>query len=667
MSVEKAAWDPGSRRSMWVVAAAVAVVTFLVYLPALPNDLVDWDDPEYVFKNPHIRSFGLRFFKWAFFEFYAANWHPLTWIAHAADYAVWGDNPLGHHLSNTVLHAVNSFLVVAVTWHILRVAKATSAPDPSPSSAGPVLKGTRETVIGAGLAGLLFGVHPVHVESVAWISERKDLLCGLFFLSSVLSYCRYAVRPRQEGTGLMPPLVLSFIFFVLALMSKPMAVTLPLVLLILDWHPFERFASVDSCRRAILEKIPFVVLSGLSSVITVLAQKSGGAMKMTDVVPFGSRMLVAINAFSLYILKMLFPIGLGPFYPYPLQETISMISPRYILSLALLAAMVALPFICFRIKRIWLSTWGYFMVTLLPVIGIIQVGSQSMADRYLYLPSIGPFLLVGAVAARSLTGLEANRSGKSCVIAASAAIGIAAISATVMQIGIWRNGVVLWSHVVRQMPGLSRGYQNRSVAYERKGDLPRALEDLNTALSLTPRDATIYHNRGVAFARAGQFDRALGDFNAALSLTPSDAVVLHDRGRTFLAKEEMGRAIEDFSAAIAGKSDYASAYYNRGIAFARKGDLDRAVADFDAVLRLDPEYLEAYLNRGTALAQKGELDRAVADFNAAVALRPGDPGGYENRGLVRYRMGQADAAREDYRIACTLGSGEACRFLDTMR
>ena len=264
----------------YYLAGFVALVTFLIYLTALRNDFINWDDGPYVYENPHIRSLNAAFFKWAFFDFYESNWHPLTWVSHAVDYAIWGLNPLGHHLTNIILHTINAFIVVFLVIRLLEAWKERTTWNGPPS-----FLNERAALIAAGTTGLLFGLHPVHVESVAWVAERKDLLCALFFLLSIIAYTKYASgmdkepvnsnkAPRFFNKNYLAALGL----FILALLSKPMAVSLPVVLLVLDWFPFNRIRSGRTLWAAGVEKLPFIALSLVSSIITVLAQKAGGAL-----------------------------------------------------------------------------------------------------------------------------------------------------------------------------------------------------------------------------------------------------------------------------------------------------------------------------------------------------------------------------------------------------
>src|SRR5208283_378804 len=284
-------------RSKYFVAGFVSLLTFLVYLACLNNEFVMWDDNQYVYENPHLHPLNPAFFRWAFSAFYASNWHPLTWVSHALDYAVWGLNPLGHHLTNNILHAVNTFIVVILVAKLLEAWRSSRQQNPSlhPSREGSY-------IVIAAVTGLLFGLHPLHVESVAWVSERKDLLCAMFFLLSTLAYTKYA----SKGGGFRNKLYILVLFlFALALLSKPMAASLPAVLLILDWYPFNRISSMKSFLSASLEKLPLVAMSLVSSVLTVLAQRAGGAIHTFEAIPLYYRMLLAAHSLLSYLWKMI--------------------------------------------------------------------------------------------------------------------------------------------------------------------------------------------------------------------------------------------------------------------------------------------------------------------------------------------------------------------------
>jgi Tfp pilus assembly protein PilF len=578
------------------LAASAALITFIVYLPALRNDFVYWDDNLYIFQNTHIQSFDFAFVNWAFLDFSAGNWHPLTWISHAMDYAAWGLNPLGHHLTNIVLHAVNTSLVVLLALKLLENVRERSTPNASTS-----FLNDRTVLIVAGVTGLLFGLHPVHVESVAWVAERKDLLCALFFLLSVLQYANAARRMGHgaERMRLTSSAMLSALcFFLLALLSKPMAVTLPVVLLILDWYPLKRICSFNAFRAVLVEKLPFFALSLISSVLTILAQRAGESLSSIENVPLSIRVLVGAKALVDYLWKMIVPLNLVPFYPYP--KGVSLLSIEYFPAIALAIGITAACWAMAKTRPLWPAAWGYYVVTLIPVIGIVQVGGQSMADRYTYLPSLGPFLVVGLLIAwvweKMYTMQQWGLIIKLFCITSALFLITALSYLTVAQIGRWKNSVELWTYVIEKEP---------------------------------ERVPLAYNNLGMFFYNSGQFDMA----------------------------------IENFGKAVAVKSVYIDAYSNRGMAFYRIGQYNEAIENFDKAIALDPEYYKAYNNRALAFGKIGRFDRAIEDYNKTIALKPSSPRVYLNRGNLYFKTGRKEQAIADFQKACDLGDEVGCSVL----
>ena len=377
-------------RSLILSLIFTGVVTFIVYLPALNNGFVTWDDNIYVYNNTMIKNLNLQLIQDAFSSFHASNWHPLTWVSHAFDYAIWELNPAGHHLTSIILHSMNALLVTLLTIRLIETLQREKN--------RPFFHISEHKVLVGVTAGVLFGIHPLHVESVAWISERKDVLSTFFFLLSILFYLRYMSRKPAEKPFLFfnKYYLSSFISFVLGLLSKPMVVTLPLILLLLDWYPLKRLANLKSTYKALTEKIPFFICSFVSIIVTVIAQKQ--AISDFEIHPLSSRIANAFKSFAVYLQKIVWPADLMPFYPY--QIRVNLFSFEYILSLLIFFAITICCIILWKKKNqnFWLASWIYYVITLLPVIGIVQIGRQEMADRYMYLPSIGPFIVLGMFA-----------------------------------------------------------------------------------------------------------------------------------------------------------------------------------------------------------------------------------------------------------------------------
>ena len=667
-----------TRNNKYFLAAAVALLTFIVYLPALRNEFVYWDDNLYIFENPPIRSLDASFFRWAFLDFHASNWHPLTWISHAVDYALWGLNPLGHHLTSILLHAINTALVVLLALKLRETARIRSAPNTLPS-----FLNDRTVLIAAGTTGLLFGLHPVHVESVAWVAERKDLLCALFFLLSIMAYVYYAVSqqsavygPQSEGEGTdevggknfftNKQYLLSFVLFVFALMSKPMAVTLPVVLLILDWYPVKRIRSFKTFWTATIEKTPFIVLSVVSSLLTILAQKAGGSLSSIDKIPLSIRVPVAAKSLMAYLGKMLMPQDLIPFYPYP--KDASLFSFEYGTSIIMVIGITTACVMLAKKQKVWLSVWGYYVITLIPVLGIIQVGGQSMADRYTYLPSLGPFLIVGLCTAGIAEKVNDVKSKNLLRKVFSFAAGLLLITyltyLTVEQTAVWRNSIGLWTYVIEKEPGrVPLAYNNRGLVYYKTGQFDKAAADFQEAVTLRPSYLDAYSNLGMAYYQIGRMDRAIENFDKAISLEPAYYKAYNNRAMTLGKMGRLDDAIADYRRAIALNPSSPQTYFNLGILHAQAGLFDQAIESFSRSLAADPAYADAYSSRALAYTFTGQYDRALDDFARALAMVRNPATVHFNRGNLYLKIDRKELALADFQKSCYLGDEMGCSVM----
>jgi Tfp pilus assembly protein PilF len=658
-----------TKDAKFYVAGAVALIAVAVYLTALQNDFIaEWDDGEYVLNNPYIRSINLAFLRWAFFDFYASNWHPLTWISHAVDYAIWGLNPLGHHMTNVVLHAINTLLVVLLIIRLQEVLKETTIR----SGISSFLNESTILITG-GVTGLLFGLHPVHVESVAWVAERKDLLCSLFFLLSIITYTQYARGINKEIVQDKTPLplahkhyLLSLGFFILALMSKPMAVSLPAVMLVFDWYPLKRIRSLKTFRTAFVEKLPFIALSLISSILTILAQKTKEAISSMEAVTLSTRLLVAAKSLVAYLWKMAVPLNLIPFYPYP--KNISLASLEYFLAIVLVVGIGIICAVTARKQKLWLSVYSYYVITLLPVLGIVQVGSQSMADRYTYLPGLGPFFIIALGAAWGLNRVNSLPRSRMIVTIACVASLIFLFASmaylTLKQVGIWKNGFYLWTYVIEKEPEkVSIAYTNLGAAFANREQLNKAIENFDKAIALNPNDYLAYSNRGAAFEKMGRLDKAIESYDRAVTLNPNDFTAYYNRGITFAGMGQLKKAIKDFEQAIALNPNNYMAHNNMGILYSRTGLYDRSIESFNHSIDLNPDYAIAYNNRGLTFSFIGQYRRAIEDFNKAILLGYNYGRVYFNRGNMYLRTGNKELAISDFQQGCDLGDREACSAL----
>ena len=613
-----------------LITALVAVLTFLVFLPALQNQFLSWDDDEYVYENPFIRSLDTKLVKSAFLAFKAGNWHPLTWISHAIDYSLWGLNPVGHHLTNIFLHALNTFLVTLLLMGLLEARNLFSLNrQDHPRLAGDTgTHSDKSTLIAAATTGLLFGLHPLHVESAAWISERKDLLCAFFFLLSVIAFSKYISNNSMPIVTSKTPrstLASRYYFFslglfALALLSKPMAITCPLVLLILEWYPFGRIQSWKTFWLVIVEKSPFFILTIISGLLTILAQKARGGMELMDLIPLSIRLLVATKSVIVYLWKMLFPLHLIPFYPYA-QHT-SLLSLEYLSAIVLLGGITSVCVLIARKRQLWLCCWSYYLITLLPVLGIVQVGIQSMADRYTYLPSLGPFLIVGLIAAgiyektTELKRLKIIVSITGLVLAMAMLVFLSC--ATMKQIGVWENDISFWNYIIENGASeIGFPHNNLAGAYANQGQLDLAITKYQAAFY-----AKAHSLLGVAYMHKGQLDIAMSEYQTALRLTPNFPEAHTNLGFAYASSGQLDLAMSEYQTALLLSPDYAPAHNNLGLMYFSEGLLDMAMKEYQAAADLDPGAAEPHYNLAIIYLKKGLVDLAAREAECAIITKP---------------------------------------------
>jgi Tfp pilus assembly protein PilF len=484
---------------------------------------------------------------------------------------------LGHHLTSILLHGLNAALVVLVAARLLQA-----------RAAGRAL--SRRGMLAAGAAaGLLFGLHPLHVESVAWVSERKDLLAALFYLLGVLSYMDYA-RHTGGAVGLWKDrrYLTTLLCFVLSLLSKPMALSFPLVLLIIDWYPSRRLTSA-SVRRLLAEKIPLFLLGLGLATVTVLAQRASGAFRPLAEVTLQTRVLVASKAAVLYLVKTVLPTGLLPFYSYPAQ--VSLLSWEFGVPVVMMTAAVVGCLLTLKRHRVFAAVLASYGVVLLPVLGIVQIGPQAMADRYTYLPSVSLVTLVGA-GFGTLWDSQAVACvwwKKATVVTASLLLLSLLSWQSLQQIGVWKNSETLWSRVLQHEPWNTEAYNNRASYYYERGEYGKALADYDSALSVRPslgrahaskRRSAYFNDRAITYVRLGRYAEALADESEAIGLRPTEASYYLNRGNIYLVAGRYAEARDDFDRAIAASPVPDPVYFQRrGLAYRRLGMEDKALDD----------------------------------------------------------------------------------------
>jgi len=558
------------------------------------HEFVNYDDEVYVTKNPHVASgITAKNIVWAFTSIYGCNWHPITCLSHMTDVELYGMDPRGHHLTSVIIHIVSTLLLLFL---LLRL---TGALWPS------------------AFVAALFALHPLHVESVAWVAERKDVLSALFWFFTLIIYAEFTANRK-------PALYFLALFtFILGLMSKPMLVTLPVVMLLLDFWPLNRVVHgdhdpglrqlSDRVRALVKEKIPFLACSLLSGIVTIYAQT--GAMSDLKFVPVPLRIENALIAYVTYIGKTLWPKDLAMLYPYsqelPLWQAIGSLLVLLLVSVATIRAGRKYPYLAVG--------WFWFLITLVPVIGLIQVGSQSMADRYTYIPLIGLFIMA-AWGARDLAKNLPHREVILALLAAAVIITSAVV--TWQQVGYWRDSITLYRHTLQVTSDNYTIHYNMGLTLERLKDMDGAIREYQEAVRINPGYKLAHGSLGTVLASKGELDAAIGEYQAALQIDPDYQDVHNNLGLALSRKGDLDAAIREYKEALRISPDYKEAHNNLGVAYGKKGNMDAAIREFHEVLRINPDDSEGHGNLGLALAGKGDLAAAIKEYQEALRINP---------------------------------------------
>ena len=582
---------------MDIIICLILILATLVVFWRLPGcEFVGFDDDLYVYENLFVqKGLSKEGITWAFKTFTAGNWHPLTWLSHMLDCQLFGLNPGMHHLSNLLFHIANSLLL----YLVLRK-----------------MTGTRWR--SAFVAGL-FALHPLHVESVAWVAERKDVLSTFFWLLTMWSYAFYAERPAVNRY------MLTLLFFTLGLMAKPMLVTLPFVLLLTDYWPLHRvqmfrFRNSRHVRKfpafqLIWEKVPFFALATVSSVMTLIAQKAGGAVTSLDVLPIKIRIANAFISYISYIAKMIWPHNLAVLYPIPK------------IFLAWQAALAGLLLLCISVVLIramrvrpYLGVgWLWYLGTLFPVIGLVQVGVQSMADRYTYVPLIGLFILI-TWGIHDLMGRW--RHGRIVAATCAALILSGFMAGASLQVRHWKTSTTLFTHALGTTSNNWLIHNNLGFALAKEGKLNEAISHYSEALQIKQNYAIAHNNFGVALAKQGRLDEAISHYSEALRIKQNYAVAHNNLGVALRLQGRLDEAIRHHSEALRIRLDFAKAHNNLGIVLSMQGKTKEAIDHYSEALRIDPNLAEAHNNLGIVLDTQGEWEEAIRHYSEALRIDP---------------------------------------------
>jgi protein O-mannosyl-transferase len=573
-----------STKKIMIVYIFLTVFTLAAFWQVTGFDFFNFDDDVYVTKNIHTQSgVTLDGLCRAFSSPYAEFWHPLTLISFMFDYQLYGLNPGGYHLTNLLLHLLSTLLLF---WLFNRMT-------------GALWK--------SAFVAALFAFHPLHVESVAWVAKRKDVLSTFFWMITLCIYVYYTEKPAIKKYILM------FFFFLLALMSKPWVITLPLIMILLDYWPLNRFILTNKNSKFIIrqlkEKVPFVIVSFIFSVITYFVHGQPYHVHFSLM----SRLKNASISLATYPKNIFWPLDLSVFYPFS-----DKISPWQVLGSALFLVMIT-SFVIKMVKRLpyLFVGWFWYIITLLPVLGVIQVNTKALSDNYTYLPLIG----IAIMLAWGIPFLFYQKYIlKKVLFPLSVIILLVCAALAWQQCHYWRNSITLYSHALSATKDKVLVYLNRGIAYAQMGYYQPAIEDFNQAIALRPDDALVYFNRGITYTQWGKYPFAIKDFNQVIALKPDSSSAYFNRGVVYATLKQYQKAIEDFKKAAFLKRDYADAYFNSGHAYFKLKKYKEAIEEYNKAINLKPEDSHSYINRGLAYFMQGNYKDGCRDAQKVCEL-----------------------------------------------
>jgi protein O-mannosyl-transferase len=636
----------------WAIPLAVVVLSGLAFAPVLQNEFVNWDDRVNVLDNRAYRGLSWSHLQWMLTTFHNSLYRPLTWITLGADYLAWGMNPAGYHLTSLLLHCA-----AALSFYYLSVQLLSLAVDDLSDRAG------LDIHIAAGFAALLFAVHPLRVEPIAWVSGRENVVAAPFFILTVVCYLR-AVSAHGASAFSNKWMAASWLSYALSLLGKGAGVTLPLALVILDLYPLRRLGTDPrawlrrSGARVWLEKIPFFVLALIAGLLAVYGKRQSNLMYGLDEYGVIERAVQTVYGLVFYLWKTLLPIGLSNLYEI---ESLSPYDWRLISSAALLAGATIFLWM-FRRRWPWgLAAWVFYIVVLLPYVGVAQNGPQIAADRYCYLACLGWAVLGGAALLATRRGWQNGTSARPLFVAARA--GAIVVVATLgilswQQSKVWRNSETLWRHALAINDNSFFAHHFFGNALLARNQTAQASEHFQRSLALNPRYVSARVGLANALAEQGDLETSAREYRRALELEPDSLGAHYGLARVLAKRGEVKQAIEHYKRALTTAPDDPDTHNNLGLLLAARGEENQAIEHFSAALQSDPGYARAHFNLGRTLAQQGRVEEAIGHLRAAARLEPGVAEIHESLGRVLAAQGKRDEAATHLEEAVRILKGQ---------
>jgi protein O-mannosyl-transferase len=627
----------------WGIPIIVVVMTVAAFYPALQNKFVNWDDYKNIVENPHYRGLGWTNIRWMFTTFHMGPYQPLSWLTLALDYVVWGMNPFGYHLTSLMLHAATAVAFFFLARELLSISTGS---------------GEKQVAvwIGAAVSALVFALHPLRVESVAWTTERRDVLSGLFYTLTILVYLHAWKRDKLLGGWYW----VAWVLFLCAILSKSIAVTLPVVLLLLDIYPLKRLGGSNgwwsrTARAVYWEKLPFVVLSAVAATVAFIALahiENMASLQRLDVL---DRLTISVYGLWFYFWKTVAPLRLSPLYEMPTRVELSRFS--FMLSYVVVILAIALTlWLRHRLPGIGIAGLAY-MVTLLPVLGIFQNGPQIVADRYSYLACMSWAVLAGAGGQYLWQASVDGRLRKRNFVLGSGVIAVVICGLgflTWRQAQVWHDPESVWNYVLSTIGESLFARNNLGNALAAQGRFEEAIDQFQRALRIDPNDADATYNLGNALAQQGSFEEAAKQLQNALQINPGNAMAAYDLGNVRARQGRFEEAIGDFELALRIDRGLAKAHYNLGSLLGKQGKLNEAVEQYQKALQVDANYVRAYYGLGMALTTQGQLDRAIDSFQAGLRVQPNVPELHDGLARALVLQGRKEEALQHYREALRL-------------
>jgi len=580
----------------WLIPAGIALLTIVAFLPVLHNGFVAWDDDRNFVENPHFRGLGLEQLRWMWTTFHMGHYVPLSWMTLGFDYDVWGMNPTGYHLTSLLVHAANAVVVYFLARQLLELSRPAFSAEP------------RGLDVGAGFAALEFALHPLRAESVAWATERRDVLSALFFFSSILVYL------RARGASASPRLYwTSVALFVCALLSKATSMSLPAVLLILNVFPLRRLGGAfgwrgGSARRVYAEIAPFALLAAATAALSIVALHPPSQLGMA------AKLSVSAYSLMFYLWKTALPLGLAPLYEMP--QHVDPGAARFVASEVAVVCLAIVAWLVRRRQPAITTALAVFFVVTLPMLGIVQNGPQIAADRYTYFAAPALSVLAGAGLAWLL------RRWSTLAVGSSVALLIALGALTWEQSAVWHDSETLWTRVLEVDDQSSIAHSALANVFYRQNRVPEAMAHSERAVAIAPNYPEAINGLGVGLAREGRLADATEEYRRALAIKPAYDDAETNWGVTLVQENDIAGAIAHYQRAVAINPDNSNAQVNWGNALVRLKRLDEAIAHYDTALRIRPDNAEAHHNWGVALAVQGKFAEAIEHFRAALAIDP---------------------------------------------